>query len=92
MASKNPDVILTELPDGTGVLLHLGTKFYYALNRTGVATWKMLEHGEARSAADVAQLLAERFSGVRVEDARRDAEALLSELLAERLLPPGSGE
>jgi hypothetical protein len=92
MPPKNADVILTELPDGTGVLLHLGTKFYYALNRTGVAAWKMLEDGEARSAADVARLLAQRFSGVRAEDARGDVEALLAELRAERLLPPGVGD
>jgi Transglutaminase-like superfamily/Coenzyme PQQ synthesis protein D (PqqD) len=84
---RRPDVILTELQDGTGVLLHLGTKFYYALNATGVAAWKLIEAGEAAEPEDLARHLAERFAGVSAEDARRDVEVLLAELRAEDLLP-----
>ena len=87
LTPAHPDVILTVLQDGTGVLLHLGTKFYFALNATGVAVWKLLESGEASSAEDIARVLVERFAGVGYGDALRDVNALLAELRAEDLLP-----
>lgn len=86
-APPRPDVILTELQDGTGVLLHLGTKFYYALNATGVVTWKLLDSGAAADPDALARQLVARFEGVSVDDARRDVESLLAELRAEDLLP-----
>jgi hypothetical protein len=82
-----PDVILTELQDGTGVLLHLGTKFYYALNRTGVAVWRQVERG-VRDVDAVAREIARQFEGVDEGRARADVAALLESLRAERLLPP----
>lgn len=82
-----PDVILTVLQDGTGVLLHLGTKFYFVLNATGVAVWKLLESGEATTPEELARRLVERFAGIGLEDALRDVNALLAELRAEDLLP-----
>jgi hypothetical protein len=84
--SPNPDVILTELQDGSGVLLHLGTKFYYALNATGVAAWKRVAAGE-RDVDAIASELADRFSGAPPEAVRADVAALLAELRAEGLLP-----
>jgi hypothetical protein len=87
LTPAHPDVILTVLHDGTGVLLHLGTKFYFALNATGVAVWKLLESGEASSAEDIARVLVERFAGVGYGEALRDVNALLAELRAEDLLP-----
>lgn len=85
--SPRPDVILTVLQDGTGVLLHLGTKFYFALNATGVAVWRLLESGEATAPEDLARRLVERFAGVTYEDALRDVNELVAELRAEDLLP-----
>jgi hypothetical protein len=85
----DPEVILTELQDGTGVLLHLGTKFYYALNGTGVVAWKLLAGTEAVDAARLAEALVERFAGITVERARVDVDALLGELQAEGLLASG---
>lgn len=83
------DVILTELQDGTGVLLHLGTKYYYSLNRTGVAVWKRVCAGVTDPGA-LARELAAAFDGVTEEQARADVDALLSELRAEGLAPaPG---
>jgi hypothetical protein len=35
--------VFTPLPDGTGVLLNLDTRFYYSLNRTGAALWQRIE-------------------------------------------------
>lgn len=83
-----PEAILTELQDGTGVVLHLGTKFYFALNRTGVVAWKLLASGEARDPGGLARALAARFAGVDETRARADVEALLAELRRERLVLP----
>jgi hypothetical protein len=80
----DPQVLLTELGDGTGVLLHLGTKFYYTLNETGVVVWKALVDGQA-SLDGLASQLAERFR-VTTESARGDVSALLDELEAEHLV------
>lgn len=89
-ASPRADVILTELSDGTGVLLHLGTKFYYALNRTGVAAWKLIERGVQDPDA-LARALAADFEGATEAQARADVAALLAELRAEGILSPGGG-
>jgi hypothetical protein len=81
----NPDVLFTELNDGTGVLLHLGTKFYFALNRTGTSAWKLLAAGNADADA-LARALASRFAGAALESIKADVEALLADLAAESLV------
>jgi hypothetical protein len=83
MIRRNPDVILTELGDGTGVLLHLGTKFYYALNPTGVAAWKALEGGA--TTARLAQCIAAQYR-VAFQEAERDLAPVMSEMLTEGLV------
>ncbi len=92
----NRDVILTELGDGMGVLLHLGTKFYYTLNATGVAAWKALEldalqadqaelGGRGVTQTDIADHIAREF---RVDPitAARDVQPVLTEMLDEGLI------
>jgi hypothetical protein len=79
------DVILTELGDGMGVLLHLGTKFYYTLNATGVTAWKALDAGATRE--DVADAIARAFR-VDSATAARDVEPILTEMLDEGLIAP----
>jgi hypothetical protein len=81
--TSHPNVLLTELQDGTGVLLHLDTKFYFALNRTGMVTWRVIEKGATLE--DVSASLVERFE-IDEPRARRDVEALLHELGAEDLI------
>ena len=80
------DVILTEMKDGTGVLLDLRTKFYFTLNETGVAVWKMLAAGEAAEPHALAEKIAQRFDTPSVEAVEADVKALLEELAAEGLL------
>ncbi|MCS6800109.1 MAG: PqqD family protein, partial [Myxococcota bacterium] len=53
-------VILSELPDGTGVLLDLDSKFYFALNATAVHLWKAMQQ-QGRSAAELAEELSRAF-------------------------------
>jgi hypothetical protein len=78
------DVILTEMDDGTGVLLHMRTKFYYTLNATGVFVWKHLEQG--RSTLDALVQALEHNFEVDATRARDDVHKLLEELLNEELV------
>jgi hypothetical protein len=80
----NPRCLLTELNDGTGVLLHLDTKFYFTLNASAVAAWKALEL-TPRSASELARGLAEEFEVDR-DQALLDLSALIDRLVAEGLL------
>ncbi len=75
--------LVTELQDGTAVLLHLDTKFYYTLNRTGFAVWKALP--QATDLDDVARALSREFE-VLEPTARRDAETIVKQLQQERLI------
>lgn len=85
LPKPNPQVLFTEIDDGTGVLLHLDTKFYYTLNRTAVVVWKALSEGERATPGEIAARLSEAF---RVEPgvAERDVIAILDELVADGLL------
>jgi hypothetical protein len=83
-ASK--DVLLTELKDGTGVLLDLRTKFYFTLNRTGVFVWKRLAGEGAADADALAAEVVAAFEGVDLEAARKDTRALIDEMTGEGLL------
>jgi hypothetical protein len=85
-SQANRDVILTEMKDGTGVLLDLRSKFYFTLNATGVAVWKLLAAGEAPSARALAERIARDFEAPPLEVVERDVEALLEELAAEGLV------
>lgn len=80
------NVVLTELRDGTGVLLHLDTKVYFTLNRTGVLAWKLLGDEGARDAAELGERLARAFPDVDAAAIRADVEALVAELLREQLV------
>jgi Coenzyme PQQ synthesis protein D (PqqD) len=83
LPAPNPQVLFTEIDDGSGVLLHLDTKFYYTLNPTAVVVWKALRDG-----ADAGALAARLVADFRVEldVARRDVAAVLDDLLADGLL------
>jgi hypothetical protein len=84
----NPQVLFTELDDGTGVLLHLDTKFYYTLNPTGVLVWKAIAEGAAATPGSIAARIAGAF---RVEPgvAEQDVEAILEEMIADGLILAG---
>ena len=80
--------LLTPLADGTGVLLHLDTKFYYTLNATGVFVWRTLAAatpgGGATRAALVDAIVA--AFDVHADVATADVDAMLTELLDEQLV------
>ena len=76
--------LLTELEDGTGVVLNLETKFYHTLNTTAVALWKALQQG-IHTDRELATKLVSEFD---VEEARAltDVAAALSEFEREGFL------
>lgn len=82
--SQNDKCLLTELADGTGVILHLETKFYYTLNATGVEVWKAVGAG-AKTERDVVDRLVGEFD-VDVETASTDVASVLAMMRAEGLV------
>jgi len=81
----HPQALFTELDDGTGVLLHLETKFYFTLNPTAVLVWKSL--GEGASRGVIADKLTAAFR-VERDVAERDVAAILEEMLSGGLVLP----
>lgn len=83
----NPQVLFTEIDDGSGVLLHLETKFYFTLNPTAVVVWKALADAKLASVEAVAARIAAEFR-VAPDEAARDIGGILEELLADGLALP----
>jgi hypothetical protein len=86
----NPQVLFTEIDDGTGVLLHLDTKFYYTLNPTAVFVWKAIAEGGAATPASIASRIAATFQ-VEPDVAERDVAAILDEMAADGLVLADGG-
>ena len=84
MPVPNPKVLFTEIDDGTGVLLHLDTKFYYTLNATGALVWKAISGRAPTSVDAIAERLAREFR-VEREVAERDVAAILETLVGDGL-------
>lgn len=84
MLELYPKCLLTELEDGTGVVLNLETKFYHTLNATAVTLWKALGQG-ARSHAELANTLVSEFQ-VEQAQALADVAAALLEFEREGFL------
>lgn len=81
---SNPQCLLTELEDGTGVLLHIDTKYYFTLNDTGVFLWKQLQRAPL-SPRELAEALSGEFE-VAADDALPQVCELLDEMKANRLV------
>lgn len=73
----SPDVVFREIA-GEAVILDLGTGMYFGLNQAGARIWKCLDEGCERSR--IADRIVEEFDVAR-EDAERDVERLLRDLL-----------
>jgi Coenzyme PQQ synthesis protein D (PqqD) len=85
LLAPNPQVLFTEIDDGSGVLLHLDTKFYYTLNPTAVVVWKALRDGKGVDVDAIASRIVADFR-VELDVARRDVTVVLDDLLADGLL------
>ena len=76
------DVMVRDL-GGEAVLLHLGTRTYFGLDSVGTRIWHLL--AEHQSTEAVVPLLLQEFD-VDERQLRLDLEALVTQLLAQRLL------
>ncbi|MBI2376280.1 MAG: PqqD family protein [Deltaproteobacteria bacterium] len=87
--SHDPDVVSTELREGETVLLHLGKRRYFSLNRTGQVIWDAI--GRGSSFGEIVSQLVARFS-VSNDRAEKSVESLLSRLEAASLISARSAE
>jgi hypothetical protein len=76
-------VIFTELNEKEAVLLHLGTKKYFALNETGISIWKYAEKGI--SIYDLVSKIKEDYA-VSNKVATESIIDFLDELISEKLV------
>ena len=77
-------VVATDLPDGTAVLLHLDSKFYYTLNGTAASMFRVLRKGRA-TRAELARVLSTEFL-CEATTAEADVATALEDLVAEALV------
>jgi hypothetical protein len=82
----HPSVLFTDLEDGTSVLLHLDSKYYYTLNESGTIIWRALMEREGATAGELAQSLATTSFGVDEEVLRPDLDEMFQEMLSEQIL------
>lgn len=75
--------VLSRVLDGEAVLLDLGGGQYYGLDPVGTEVWRGLEGGATPS--ELVRRVVAAYD-VDPDTARRDIEALLSELLARKLI------
>jgi hypothetical protein len=79
--------VSAQILEGEAIIINLNDGAYYSLDGPGAVVWAMAIAGS--SAAEIAAELGARY-GVAPEGARADVERVLEQLLAERLLVPGT--
>ncbi len=79
------DVVFTDLDDGSAVLLHLETKYYFSLNETAAFLWKVLESGEGVTVEEMIQEMCDVFDVDR-DQAKTDVDDFVSSLLEQGLI------
>ena len=82
---RSAQVLLTELPDGTGVVVHLDKRCYYPLSRSGVLLWRLFDGEQAVDDDVLVAALVERYR-IDVATARRDVQAFVARLAGEGIL------
>jgi len=82
LPEPSPDVVWRRLNDEV-VLVHLPTNRIFSLNATGARLWELLSEDGSRAAIE--ERIRKEF-GVTREEVTAAVEALISELLRERLV------
>ena len=83
--SAREEVVFTDLDDGSAVILHLETKYYYSLNDTGCFLWKLLDQAEGASESELADQLHENYD-VDLGRAKEDVVEFINELSDQGLI------
>ena len=84
----NQAEIASDVVDGEAVIIHLTDGTYYSLDRAGTVIWEAL--ASPRSPSTLADSLVTRY-GIAQEQARADSDALVTELVRERLVIASAG-
>ena len=79
------DVVFTDLDDGSAVLLHLQTKFYFSLNETGSFLWKLFEREDGVDEEELSAELCKAFD-VEPKRANQDISDFIKELSEQGLI------
>src|SRR5262249_14552554 len=74
--------IASKVIDGEAIIINLANGIYYSMDKVGGLIWEMVEAG--CSLEDTARIVAGRYE-VSPEQARKDVEQLVEELLQENL-------
>ena len=82
---RRPEALLTELPDRSGVVLHLDKRCYYPLSSSGVLLWRWFDDGKVVDDDALSAFLVERFK-ISDDVARRDVQAFVDRLVSESIL------
>lgn len=82
---RSPDALLSELPDGTGVVLQLQNRCYYPLSASGVLLWHLYDGDRAVDDDALVACLRQRY-GIDDVVARRDVDAFVARLVGEKIL------
>ena len=77
---KSSSTVFTPLDDGTGVLLHLQTLWYYSLNRTAAAVWRLVEEKKVVAFEDLLNTTCEHFE-VEREEAQQTLRSFVDKLV-----------
>ena len=88
MRIRIPDEVVARDLGGEAVLLHLGSGTYFGLDPVGTRIWNLL--AEHQSTEVVAPLLLQEFD-VEERLLQQDFDALLTQLLAQKLLLVADG-
>ena len=79
----NTQDVNAEIIDGEAIIINLATGVYYSLENIGAYIWELLAEGH--SLEQSVQALVNRYS-VSEDDARRDVEELVRQLVEEELI------
>lgn len=82
----HPRAVLQTMHDGSAVVLHLDTRYYFTLSESGALLWKTL--ADAGSPVGPTELVAALTTEYDIDEptARLDVESWLARMLADELL------
>ncbi len=83
------ELIADRIVENEAVILNLDNGMYYSLNEIGTRVWQMVDTG--KSSADIVKTLLQEYS-VKPEILEKDVEAIITELLQEKLIKKSRGK
>ena len=88
LIEKSAPTVFTPLEDSTAVLLNLGSRAYYDLNRTGAFVWRQIEKWQVLTLDDLVRAAREQFE-VTEDEARQQLKTFLERLEQLKLIQLG---